>query len=69
MAAMTVEGGKTWSMFFDGAVNVNGRGIGAVLVSPDDVHHPIAAKLMFDCTHNMAEYDAFQEQNLVRELI
>ncbi|KAJ9167259.1 hypothetical protein P3X46_021923 [Hevea brasiliensis] len=47
-----------WEMYFDGAVNLSGNGIGAVLVSPDGEHFPIAVKLRFDCTNNVAEYEA-----------
>ena len=39
-----------WNVWFDGASNVLGHGIGAVLVSPD--------RLRFDCTNNMAKYEA-----------
>ncbi|XP_077230120.1 uncharacterized protein LOC143863318 [Tasmannia lanceolata] len=58
---MTVEDeapGTTWSMYFDGAVNKQGRGIGAVLVSPRKEYTPISIKLQFDCTNNMVEYEA-----------
>ncbi|KAL3728104.1 hypothetical protein ACJRO7_032798 [Eucalyptus globulus] len=48
----------TWTMFFDGAVNLSGSGIGAVLISPNGQHYPVAAKLMFPCTNNIAEYEA-----------
>ncbi|KAK8517059.1 hypothetical protein V6N13_092337 [Hibiscus sabdariffa] len=62
MAIMTVEespsGNKHWKMNFDGASNAIGKGIGAVLVSPEDDHYPFASKLDFDCTNNMAEYEA-----------
>ncbi|XP_052477775.1 uncharacterized protein LOC128033757 [Gossypium raimondii] len=34
------------------------NGIGEVLVSPNRDHYPIASKLDFDCTNNMAEYEA-----------
>ncbi|KAJ9168484.1 hypothetical protein P3X46_020001 [Hevea brasiliensis] len=47
-----------WEMYFDGAVNLSGNGIGAVLISPDGKHFPIAVKLRFDCTNNVAEYEA-----------
>ncbi|XP_039169970.1 uncharacterized protein LOC120294106 [Eucalyptus grandis] len=47
-----------WSMFFDGAVNLSGSGTGAVLISPDGQHFPVAAKLIFPCTNNIAEYEA-----------
>ncbi|RDX62834.1 Gypsy retrotransposon integrase-like protein 1, partial [Mucuna pruriens] len=47
-----------WTMWFDGASNVVGNGIGVVLISPDNQCLPFAAKLGFDCTNNMAEYEA-----------
>ena len=43
---------------FDGAVNVNGSGVGAVLVTPKGSHIPFAARLTFECTNNVAEYVA-----------
>ncbi|KAG8496719.1 hypothetical protein CXB51_007905 [Gossypium anomalum] len=52
--------GRRFSMetHFDGASNVTGNGIGAVLVSPKGDHYPFTCKLDFDCTNNMAEYEA-----------
>ncbi|RDX93527.1 rnhA, partial [Mucuna pruriens] len=47
-----------WTMWFDGASNVVGNGVGVVLISPGDQCFPFAAKLGFDCTNNMAEYEA-----------
>ncbi|MCQ7416345.1 reverse transcriptase domain-containing protein, partial [Salmonella enterica] len=47
-----------WTMFFDGASNELGHGIGAILISPRGELFPLTAKLCFDCTHNMAEYEA-----------
>ncbi|XP_070040574.1 uncharacterized protein [Nicotiana tomentosiformis] len=47
-----------WRMFFDGATNFKGVGIGAVLVSETGQHYPISAKFRFPCTNNMAEYKA-----------
>ncbi|PKI53610.1 hypothetical protein CRG98_026001, partial [Punica granatum] len=35
-----------------------GSGIGAVLISPDGRYYPIAAKVDFPCTNNVAEYEA-----------
>ncbi|XP_048131576.1 uncharacterized protein LOC125314137 [Rhodamnia argentea] len=49
---------ERWIMYFDGAVNLSGSGTGAVLISPDGQHYPIAAKLLFPCTNNIAEYEA-----------
>ncbi|KAK4716850.1 hypothetical protein R3W88_015188 [Solanum pinnatisectum] len=47
-----------WRVFFDGAVNHQGKGIGAVLVSETGQHYPMAAKLQFNYTNNMTEYEA-----------
>ncbi|KAK4737312.1 hypothetical protein R3W88_001009 [Solanum pinnatisectum] len=48
----------SWRMFFDGAKNLSGSGIGAVLISPTGQHYPVSAKLRFLCSNNMAEYEA-----------
>ena len=45
-------------MWFDGASNVLGHGVGAALVSPDNQCIPFTARLGFNCTNNMAEYEA-----------
>ncbi|PKI76189.1 hypothetical protein CRG98_003416, partial [Punica granatum] len=47
-----------WKMYLNGAVNSTGSGIGAVLISPDGRYYPIAAKVDFPCTNNVAEYEA-----------
>ncbi|XP_031387195.1 uncharacterized protein LOC116200485 [Punica granatum] len=47
-----------WKMYFDGAVNSVGSGVGAVLISPNGRHYPVAAKVDFLCTNNVAEYEA-----------
>ena len=47
-----------WRLFFDGAANHHGKGIRAVLVSESGQHYPMAAKLRFNCTNNMAENEA-----------
>ncbi|XP_070050364.1 uncharacterized protein [Nicotiana tomentosiformis] len=48
-----------WRMFFDGAANFKGVGIGEVFMSETDQHYPVSAKLRFPCTNNMAEYEAY----------
>jgi len=35
-----------------------GHGIGAVLISPENQYIPVTARLCFDCTNNIAEYEA-----------
>ena len=47
-----------WKMYFNGASNALGRDVGAVLISPEGNHCPFTVKLSFDCTNNVAEYDA-----------
>ncbi|PKI41673.1 hypothetical protein CRG98_037936 [Punica granatum] len=47
-----------WKMYFDGAVNSTGSGIGAVLISPEGRHFSVAAKIDFPCTNNKAKYEA-----------
>ena len=49
---------NVWKMYFDGAVNMHGSGIGAVVVSPTGKQYPVAIKLDFECTNNIAEYEA-----------
>ena len=53
-----VEDRDKWIVWFDGASNVLGHGIGVVLVSPDKQYLPFPAKLCFDCINNVAEYEA-----------
>ena len=47
-----------WVVWFDGASNALGHGIGVVLVSLDKQYIPFTARLCFDCTNNIAEYEA-----------
>ena len=47
-----------WTMVFDGASNALGNGIGVAIISPEGCHTPFTARLCFDCTNNMAEYEA-----------
>ena len=53
------DGGResdTWTLYFDGAVNVSGNGVGAVVISLENKQYPISTRLLFECTNNMAEY-------------
>ena len=47
-----------WIVWFDGAFNALGHGVGAVLVTPDNQCIPFTTRLGFDCTNNMAKYEA-----------
>ena len=42
----------------DGAFNVLGHGIGAILISLEGEYCPFTVRLNFDCTNNVAEYEA-----------
>ncbi|GAU25046.1 hypothetical protein TSUD_155200 [Trifolium subterraneum] len=52
------ESGARWKLAFDGASNAMGHGIGAVLIAPRNGYTPFTARLCFDCTNNMVEYEA-----------
>ena len=47
-----------WKMYFDGASNALECDVRAVLISPKGNHCPFTTKLSFDCTNNVAEYEA-----------
>ena len=47
-----------WIVWFNGASNALGHGIGVVLVSPDKQYIPFTTRLGFDSTNNIAEYEA-----------
>src|SRR3954469_22930654 len=52
------EPGSRWTLVFDGASNALGNGVGAVITSPSGFHVPFTARICFDCTNNMVEYEA-----------
>ena len=45
-----------WKMYFDGAVNQYGNGIGLFLITLNRSYIPLAVKLNFEVTNNMIEY-------------
>ncbi|XP_058726165.1 uncharacterized protein LOC131597486 [Vicia villosa] len=53
------EPGARWTLVFDGASNALGNGIGAVITSPTGFHIPFTARICFNCTNNVAEYEAW----------
>ena len=58
----------TWKMYFDEAVNQYGNRIGILLITPKGSHIPLAIKLNFETTNNMAEYEAcIAEMEALRE--
>lgn len=50
--------GSCWKMMFDGSSNCMGHGVGAVLMNPNGGYTPFIARLCFECTNNIAEYEA-----------
>jgi len=49
---------KKWTLFFDESSNALGHGIGAVLISPEKKYISMTARLCFNCTNNIAAYEA-----------
>ena len=49
---------ESWKMYFDGAINQNGSGIGVLLISPKGTHIPFSSRLNFPATNNATEYQA-----------
>ena len=47
-----------WKLYFNGASNALGHKIKAILVTPKGEYCPFTARLDFNCTNNMAEYEA-----------
>ena len=47
----------TWKLYFNGASNALGHGIGAVLISPEGEYCPFTVRLNFASTNNVAEYE------------
>ena len=46
------EDEQQWQLYFDGAVNRRGQGVGTVLATPQGQLIPFARKLTFECTNN-----------------
>ncbi|KAK4724008.1 hypothetical protein R3W88_026787 [Solanum pinnatisectum] len=55
---LILNNNQGWKLFFDGASNKKGVGIGVVLMSESGEYYPITAQLRFYCTNNMSEYEA-----------
>ena len=64
MTVLQIDEEKTfeedgWKMYFDGASNVLGRGVRAILISSEGNHCSFTAKLSFECTNNVAKYEIY----------
>ena len=53
-----LDNDPVWKLYFDGAVNKKGVGIGEVLISPSGCHYPATTRLRFFSTNNTTEYEA-----------
>ncbi|XP_050918472.1 uncharacterized protein LOC127135889 [Lathyrus oleraceus] len=52
------EPGCRWKLAFDGSSNYNGHGVGVILMNLNGGFTPFTSRLCFDCTNNVAEYEA-----------
>ncbi|XP_050916385.1 uncharacterized protein LOC127131512 [Lathyrus oleraceus] len=52
------EPGSRWTLVFDGAFDARGHDIGVVITSLTGFYIPFTTRLCFDCTNNMAKYEA-----------
>ena len=50
--------GDFWMLFFDGSKTLEGLGAGCVLIDPKKNKHFLSCRLEFECTNNIAEYEA-----------
>ncbi|RVW95545.1 hypothetical protein CK203_039059, partial [Vitis vinifera] len=70
VAAVTSLSG--WRMYFDGAANHSGYGIGILLISPHDDHIPRSVRLAFSdrhpATNNIVEYEAYSGEWKTRDV-
>jgi hypothetical protein len=51
-------GTEAWTVFCDGSWGTFGAGAAAILISPSKIKTCYAARLEFNCTNNIAEYEA-----------
>jgi len=47
-----------WTMYFDGAINIRGNGVDAVIISYNKKQHSILVKLQSKYTNNITKYKA-----------
>ncbi|XP_043700052.1 uncharacterized protein LOC122650728 [Telopea speciosissima] len=49
--------GNIWKLYFNGTANQKGCGVQVLLITPNDLYLPLAFRLDFPCTNNIAEYE------------
>jgi ribonuclease HI len=67
---------EAWTVFCDGSWGTFGAGAAAVLISPSKIKTCYAARLDFNCTNNIAEYEALllglrklKAMGIIREIL
>jgi hypothetical protein len=53
-----IKDDEAWTMFCDGSWGTFSVGAAAILISPSRIRTCYAARLEFNCTNNIAEYEA-----------
>ena len=53
----SIQGLPPWELYFDGATNQRGSGVGLVLVSPEKITIKKSLRLNFSATNNEVEYE------------
>ena len=51
-----------WTLYFDGSKKKEGAGVGCILIDPHGNKTMIACRLEFECTINVAEYEALRKE-------
>ena len=54
----SVEVDSFWTLYFDGSKTLEGSGAGCVLIGPEKNKHFLSCRLEFECTNNIAKYEA-----------
>ena len=49
---------QVWSLYFDGSKSKEGAGVGCIIIDPVGNKTLLACRLEFECTNNVAEYEA-----------
>jgi ribonuclease HI len=52
------DGSQIWSLYFDGSKSKEGAGAGCIIIDPAGNKTLLACRLEFECTNNIAEYEA-----------
>jgi ribonuclease HI len=52
------DGNQIWSLYFDGSKSKEGAGAGCIIIDPAGNKTLMACRLEFECTNNIAEYEA-----------